>query len=244
MLAVRLPRRKLGKGAAVTVLKQVPEPKRRHIQRKVSHNVQNFKSTLTLGLLPLFPFSGCVATFQRSVHRTQRQKLVPIPIFLDTVLFFTGTMPATRILFVCHGNICRSTMAQFLFLKLAADAGAADDFAVDSAATHDDEIGSDTYYETQRILLLHDIPFTPRAAWRITPADGAKWDYIIGMDSANLRDLKRIIPPQHHCRLSKLMAWDGQDRDISDPWYTRDFERTYTDVLIGCTALLQQLHNK
>jgi protein-tyrosine phosphatase len=132
-------------------------------------------------------------------------------------------------------------MAQFVFKKLVADAGLADQFVIDSAAAHTDEIGSDTYYATKEILLLHEVPYEPRAAWQITREDGARWDYIIGMDSANMRDLKRILPPEAHHKLSKLMEWDGQSRDVADPWYTRDFERTYTDVLVGCMALLERL---
>ena len=143
-----------------------------------------------------------------------------------------------KILFVCHGNICRSPMAEFVMKDLLAKAGR-DDVAVESAALHTDEIGSDTHYGTKRELTRHGIPFAPRRAWLLTADRVSEYDLVIGMDGANMRDLRRLAGKG--AKFRKLMEFAGSERDVADPWYTGDFEATYADVVDGCTALLAKL---
>lgn len=141
------------------------------------------------------------------------------------------------ILFLCHGNICRSPMAEFVMKKLVADAGR-DDIRVESAALHTDEIGSDIHYGTRAKLKEKGIPFTPRAAWLLTAAKAKEYDLLIGMDSYNIADLKRLVFPEDLPKVHSLLSFAGSDRSIADPWYTGNFDETYEDVLAGCKALL------
>ena len=141
------------------------------------------------------------------------------------------------ILFLCHGNICRSPMAEFVMKKLLADAGR-DDIKVESAALHTDEIGSDIHYGTRAKLREMGIPFTPRAAWLLTAAKAKEYDLLIGMDSYNIADLKRLVFPEDLPKVHSLLSYAGIDRSIADPWYTGNFDETYDDVLAGCKALL------
>ena len=143
-----------------------------------------------------------------------------------------------KILFVCHGNICRSPMAEFVMKDLLAKAGR-DDVAVESAALRTDEIGSDTHYGTKRELARHGIPFAPRRAWLLAADRVSEYDLVIGMDGANMRDLRRLAG--EGAKFRKLMEFAGSERDVADPWYTGDFEATYADVVDGCTALLAKL---
>lgn len=145
-----------------------------------------------------------------------------------------------KILFVCHGNICRSPMAEFVMKELLRREGR-DDVAVESAALHTDEIGSDTHRGTKGALAAHGVPFGPRRAWLLTPAAAADYDLIVGMDAFNMADLRRLVRPEDAPKLRKLLEIAGEDRDVADPWYTGDFETTYKDVLAGCTALLSSL---
>ena len=146
-----------------------------------------------------------------------------------------------KILFLCHGNICRSTMAEFIFKDLVEKAGLSDVFVIDSAATSSEEIGSDVYPPARRKLEEKGVFCGHHRARRLTPEDYDKWDYIILMDEENLRGLKRIIPGDSKGKVSMLMSWAGEDSDVADPWYTGDFETTYRDVLKGCTALLARI---
>lgn len=141
------------------------------------------------------------------------------------------------ILFLCHGNICRSPMAEFVMKKLVADAGR-DDIRVESAALHTDEIGSDIHYGTRAKLKEKGIPFTPRAAWLLTAAKAKEYDLLIGMDSYNIADLKRLVFPEDLPKVHSLLSFAGSGRSIADPWYTGNFDETYEDVLAGCKALL------
>ena len=146
-----------------------------------------------------------------------------------------------NILFVCHGNICRSTMAEFVMKDLVGKAGREEEFHIQSAATHRDEIGSDTHYGTKEILKLKGVPFTPRHAVQMVKADYEKYDLIIGMDSENMTYIKRIIGEDTENKVHLLLSFAGEKRSVADPWYTGDFDKTYDDVVKGCTALLQGL---
>ena len=145
-----------------------------------------------------------------------------------------------RILFLCHGNICRSPMAEFVMKELVRRAGRTD-VSVESAALHTDEIGNDIHYGTRGKLVEKKIPFSPRAGWLLTAAKAREYDYLVGMDDYNIADLRRLVYPEDRPKIRKLLAFAGQTRDIADPWYTGNFDATYDDVLVGCTALLAQL---
>ncbi len=145
-----------------------------------------------------------------------------------------------KILFLCHGNICRSPMAEFVMKELARRAGR-DDIEVASAALHTDEIGSDVHRGTRSKLREMGIPFSSRAAWLLTPAKAREYDLLVGMDDYNIADLRRLVYPEDMPKVRKLLSFAGSERPIADPWYTGDFDATYDDVLEGCTALLAQI---
>ena len=146
-----------------------------------------------------------------------------------------------RILFVCHGNICRSPMAEFVMKKLVSDAGLQDMFYIESAATSTEEIGNPVYPPARRKLAEHGISCSGKTARQITPSDYDRFDYLIGMDSANLRNMKRVFRDDPEHRVSLLMDYTVRPGSVADPWYTGDFEATWTDVLEGCTGLLEHL---
>ena len=149
-------------------------------------------------------------------------------------------MEKKRIIFVCHGNICRSPMAEFIFKDKIRSRGLNEQFYVESAAVSTEEIGNSIYPPAKRCLNFHGIPFdTSKTARQITRADYDRFDLIILMDRMNLRWLKYIIPndPDHKVRL--MMSYAGQDRDVADPWYTGDFEEAFQDILEGCEAMLE-----
>ncbi|MBQ1350085.1 MAG: low molecular weight phosphotyrosine protein phosphatase [Ruminococcus sp.] len=147
----------------------------------------------------------------------------------------------TKILFVCHGNICRSPMAEFVFAELARRAGREGEFAVASAATSREEIGNDMYPPAKACLRSHGIPFARRHARQVTRADYDDYDLLIIMEEYNRRNLRRILPDDPENKVRTLMSFTGSDRDVADPWYTDDFETAYDDILRGCTALLEAL---
>lgn len=147
-----------------------------------------------------------------------------------------------RILFICHGNICRSPMAEMIMKKLVSDARRTDEFFIESAAVSTEEIGNPIYPPAQRTLRQHGVPFTDHRARQVTRRDYDCYDLLICMDSYNIRWLNRIIPngdPDDKVHL--LMEYAGSVRDVADPWYTGDFEATWRDCLDGCTALLNIL---
>lgn len=146
-----------------------------------------------------------------------------------------------KILFVCHGNICRSPMAEMVFKDLVKKAGRAAEFEIDSAATSTEEIGNGIHYGTRRKLEQEGIPYTNHRARQITAADYNYYDYLIGMDEENLYYMNKRWNNDPECKIKNLLSFAGKDRDIADPWYTGNFDRTYLDVVEGCEALLQQL---
>ena len=146
-----------------------------------------------------------------------------------------------HILFVCHGNICRSPMAEFVMKDLVQKAGLSEQIAVESRACRTDDLGSDTYSGTKRVLREHGIPFTKRAARLVRADDYDKYDVIIGMDEENMRDLQRLTHGDPKQKYHLLMSYAGKSREVADPWYTGDFETTYRDVVLGCRALLENL---
>ena len=146
-----------------------------------------------------------------------------------------------RILFVCHGNICRSPMAEFVMKHLVREAGLTDSISITSKALHTDEIGSDTHQGTRAVLDAHGIPYEPRHAALMTHADYDACNMIIGMDEENMRDLSRLTGGDPNGKVHKLLSYMGTTRDVADPWYTGDFNAAYRDVEAGCRALLQVL---
>ena len=147
-----------------------------------------------------------------------------------------------KVLFVCHGNICRSTMAQSVFRYMADKKGLSDRFEIDSAATSTEEIGNPPHYGTVSELRRQNIPLIPHRARQLTKADYERYDYLVGMDSANIRNMRRITGEDG--KIYKLLSFAGLDRDVADPWYTGDFEKTYEDVALGCAALLDKLEGE
>jgi len=144
-----------------------------------------------------------------------------------------------RILFICHGNICRSPMAEFIFKDLVRKNGLEDQFYIESAATSTEEIGNSIYPPAKRCLNAHGIPFDKnKTARQITRADYDRFDLIIYMDRMNLRWLKWIIPDDPQNKIKLMMSYTGHDRDVADPWYTGDFETTYRDIMEASQMLL------
>ena len=144
-----------------------------------------------------------------------------------------------RVLFVCHGNICRSPMAQFVFHDMVNKSGRQADFYISSAATSREEIGNGPHYGTVRKLRQEGVPVLDHRAVQMTKKDYEKYDYLIGMDSANIRNMHRITGGDPEGKIYKLLDFAGEARDIADPWYTGNFDRTYEDVVQGCKALLE-----
>ena len=145
-----------------------------------------------------------------------------------------------KILFVCHGNICRSPMAEFIFKDKIRSRGLNEQLYVESAAVSTEEIGNSIYPPAKRCLNAHGIPFdTSKTARQITRADYDRFDLIICMDRMNLRWLKYIIPNDPAGKIRLMMSYAGQDRDVADPWYTGDFETTYRDLTEATEELLE-----
>ncbi len=146
----------------------------------------------------------------------------------------------TKLLFVCHGNICRSPMAQSVMAHLAQERGLAADLWVDSAATSTEELGNGVHPGTRQVLRAHNIPLIPHRARQLTRQDGEDFDLLIGMDAANLRNMARMTCCGAE-KLHGLLDWSARPRDIADHWYTGDFETTFSDVWEGCVSLLDAL---
>ena len=146
-----------------------------------------------------------------------------------------------KVLFICHGNICRSPMAEFVMKKLVKEAGRESEYEIASAATSREEIGNSVYPPVRRLLASHGIDCTGKTARQLEKRDYEHYDLLIGMDSANLRNMQRICGGDPEGKICLLMDYTGQPRDVADPWYTGDFETTWRDVQAGCRALLTQL---
>lgn len=146
-----------------------------------------------------------------------------------------------KILFVCHGNICRSPMAEFVFKDMVSKHHLSHKFDIASAATSMEEIGNDVHRGTKGILNKYKIPYSRRQARRMERKDYENYDYLIGMDSWNIRNMERIEGGDPDHKMYLLSEFCNLGRDIADPWYTGDFEITYEDVTAGCTAFLEYL---
>ncbi len=150
-----------------------------------------------------------------------------------------------KILFICHGNICRSPMAEFVMKDLVEKAGLSAQFHIASAATSTEEIwngvGNPIYPPARQKLAENGISCQGKRAVQLTASDYGKYDYLIGMDSANIRNMHRMLGGDPEGKISRLLSFTGSERDISDPWYTGDFDATFRDVMDGCQALLKHL---
>ena len=148
------------------------------------------------------------------------------------------------ILFICHGNICRSTMAESVMTHLVKQKHLDHLFEISSAATSREEIGEPPHYGTVNKLRQVGIPVVPHRAVQMTKADYAEYDYLIGMDTANIRNMNRIVGSDPEGKIYKLLSFSGSGSDVADPWYTGDFDATYRDVMAGCEGLLRYLQDQ
>ena len=149
-----------------------------------------------------------------------------------------------NILFICHGNICRSPMAEFVMKDLVARAGLSSRFHIESAATSTEEIGNSVYPPARRKLAEHKIDCTGKPARQLRRSDYTQWDYLVGMDEANRRNITRMSGGDPDGKITLLLDHTSRPREVADPWYTGDFERTWQDVLEGCTALLAEIRER
>lgn len=147
----------------------------------------------------------------------------------------------TRILFVCHGNICRSPMAEFVMKDLVRKAGMENFFEIASAATSREELGNSVYPPAVRKLTEHGIDCSGKTSRQLQNKDYDRYDLLIGMDAANVRDMLRICGGDFACKISRLLDHTDHPGDIADPWYTENFEQTWNDVKYGCESLLEKI---
>ena len=149
-----------------------------------------------------------------------------------------------KILFVCHGNICRSPMAEFVFRDMVKKQGISDEFQIASAATSSEEIGNNVHRGTRQVLKEHGVEVTDRCAVKLREEDYFAYDYLIGMDQRNIHNMIRITGGDPERKIRRLLDFTDESGDIADPWYTGDFNLTYQDVVKGCESLLVFLHSK
>ena len=149
-----------------------------------------------------------------------------------------------KILFVCHGNICRSPSAEFIFKDIVKKRGLVDSFLIESAATSTEEIGNSVYPPARAELMRHGISCEGKRAVQLTRADYAKYDLLIGMDSANIRNMHRMLGGDPDGKIRKLMDYTDKGGDVADPWYSGRFDIAYADILAGCEGLFEALKEK
>ena len=152
------------------------------------------------------------------------------------------------ILFVCHGNICRSPMAEFIMKDMVEKAGLADQFYIESAATSTEEIwngiGNPVYPPAREKLAEYGISCAGKRAVQLTRADYGKYDYLLGMENRNISNMLRILGADPQRKVCRLLDYSARPRDIADPWYTGNFDSTYEDIKEGCEAFLQYLESE
>jgi len=149
-----------------------------------------------------------------------------------------------KILFICHGNICRSPMAEFILKALVKSRGLEDKYHIESAAVSAEELGNPIYTPAKNCLTRHGVPFDKsKCARRVSPLDYDRYDRLICMDSSNLRLLSGIIGDDSDNKVSLMMSYAGISRGVADPWYTGDFEQTFEDILAACSAMLDKDEN-
>jgi len=153
-------------------------------------------------------------------------------------------MKKTRILFVCHGNICRSPMAEFVMKHELKERGLLERFEIASAGTSDEEHGGDIYPPARRMMDAHGIPYQSRHATLLLKSDYAKHDLIVGMDEANMRSMRYLFGGDPEEKLSMLTSYSGLTRGVADPWYTRDFDSAYKDIEQGVKDLCDFLERQ
>lgn len=146
-----------------------------------------------------------------------------------------------KVLFICHGNICRSPMAEFVFKDLVEKSGYASDFFIASAATSTEEIGNPVHYGTRNKLAQFDISTEGKYAVQMKKSDYEKYDYLLGMDEWNIKNIKRIIGQDFKGKVHMMLDFSNNPRAIADPWYTGDFDKTYEDIKEGCETFLEYL---
>lgn len=146
-----------------------------------------------------------------------------------------------HVLFICHGNICRSTMAESVFTHVVKKRGWEGKIEISSAATHSDAIGCSPHRGTREKLGRENIPLVPHRARLLTKSDAEKYDFIIGMDEENLFDMRTILGREYENKITLLLDYTSQPRAIADPWYTGNFDETFCDILEGCEAFANYL---
>lgn len=149
-----------------------------------------------------------------------------------------------KIMFVCLGNICRSPMAEFVFKDLVKKHHLEDKFIINSAATSNEEYGNPVHPGTRNKLAQYNISVAGKTSVQLKKADYQKYDYIIAMDASNLRNIFRIVGNDNENKVSRLLDFANENRDIADPWYTGNFDQTYDDIYLGCQELLKYLITK
>lgn len=193
-------------------------------------SVSHFVSHLRIKSIPR-PALGKVSKGEKMTQNISQTPIKPR---------FGAVENKIAVLFICHGNICRSTMAQYVFQNLINRHNLTDQFYIDSAATSREEIGNPVHHGTRRKLKEVGIPCGDHRARQLEKREYDEFDYLIGMDSMNIRNMMRILGGDPKGKVSKLLDFtERTGQDIADPWYTGNFDRTYEDVKEGCEALLQ-----